>query len=226
MKDKRLLASLLAIALATCSLSVASAAAPPEEEIDQLIERAMDAFEIPGMAVSIVYDGEVYYSKGHGLVEVSKSTRVDDKTLFQIASVSKAFTAAALAILVDDGKLDWEDPVIDYLPEFRMYDPWVTREFTIRDLLTHRSGLPLGAGDLLMFPEAESSREEIIRAMRFLKPSTSFRSEFAYDNLLYIIAGEVVGSASGMPFEEFLEERLLFPLGMTDCAATLGRTAK
>jgi CubicO group peptidase (beta-lactamase class C family) len=225
MKDKRLLASLLAIALATCSLSVASAAAPPEEEIDQLIERAMGAFEIPGMAVSIVYDGEVYYSKGHGLVEVSKSTRVDDKTLFQIASVSKAFTAAALAILVDDGKLNWEDPVIDYLPEFRMYDPWVTREFTVRDLLTPRSGLPLGAGDLLMFPEAESSREEIIRAMRFLKPSTSFRSEFAYDNLLYIIAGEVVGSASGMPFEEFLEERLLFPLGMTDCAATLGRTS-
>ena len=226
MKDKRLLASLLAIALATCSLSVASAAAPPKEEIDQLIERAMEAFEIPGMAVSVVYDGEVYYSKGHGLAEVSKSTRVDDKTLFQIASVSKAFTAAALAILVDDGKLDWEDPVIDYLPEFRMYDPWVTREFTIRDLLTHRSGLPLGAGDLLMFPEAETSREEIIRAMRFLKPSTSFRSEYAYDNLMYIIAGEVVGSASGMLFEEFLEERLLFPLGMTDCAATLGRTAK
>ena len=226
MKDKRLFAGLLVIALATCSLSVASVAAPPEEEIDQLIERAMEAFEIPGMAVSVVYDGEVYYSKGHGLVEVSKSARVDDKTLFQIASVSKAFTAAALAILVDDGKLDWEDPVIDYLPEFRMYDPWVTREFTIRDLLTHRSGLPLGAGDLLMFPEAETSREEIIRAMRFLKPSTSFRSEYAYDNLMYIIAGEVVGSASGMPFEEFLEERLLFPLGMTDCAATLRRVAR
>jgi CubicO group peptidase (beta-lactamase class C family) len=226
MKDKRLLASLLAIALAACSLSVTAVAAPHEEEIDQLIERAMDAFEIPGMAVSIVYDGEVYYSKGHGLVEVSKTARVDDKTLFQIASVSKAFTAAALAILVDDGTLDWEDPVIDYLPEFRMYDPWVTREFTIRDLLTHRSGLPLGAGDLLMFPEAETSRDEIIRAMRFLKPTTSFRSEYAYDNLMYIIAGQVVSSASGMPFEEFLEERLLFPLGMTDCAATLGRTAR
>ena len=225
MKDKRLLARMLAIALAICSLSVASIAAPPEEEIDQLIERAMDAFAIPGMAVSVVYDGEVYYSKGHGLVEVNKSARVDDKTLFQIASVSKAFTAAALAILVDDGELDWEDPVIDYLPEFRMYDPWVTREFTIRDLLTHRSGLPLGAGDLLMFPEAETSREEIIRAMRFLKPTTSFRSEYAYDNLMYIIAGEVAGSASGMPFEEFLEERLLFPLGMTDCAATLRRTS-
>ena len=225
MKDKKLLASVLAIAFATCSLSAASIAAPPEEEIDQLIERAMDAFEIPGMAVSVVYGGEVYYSKGHGLVEIDKSARVDDKTLFQIASVSKAFTAAALAILVDDGEVDWEDPVIDYLPEFRMFDPWVTREFTIRDLLTHRSGLPLGAGDLLMFPEAQTSREEIIRAMRFLKPTTSFRSEYAYDNLMYIIAGEVVGSASGVPFEEFLEKRLLFPLGMTDCAATLRRTA-
>ena len=146
-------------------------------------------------------------------------------TLFQIASVSKAFTAATLALLVDDGKLDWDDPVIDYLPEFRMYDPWVTREFTIRDLLTHRSGLPLGAGDLLLFPQAKSTREEIILAMRHLKPESSFRSEYAYDNLLYIIAGEVVARVAETSFEEFLEQRLLFPLGMHDCRATLARTA-
>src|SRR5690606_14626919 len=104
---------------------------------------------------------------------------------------------ASLAVLVDEGKLGWDDPVIDYLPDFRMYDPWVTREFTIRDLLTHRSGLPLGAGDLLLFPEAESTREEIIHAFRYLKPASSFRSKFDYDNLLYIVAGEVVAKVSG-----------------------------
>jgi CubicO group peptidase (beta-lactamase class C family) len=223
MKNLRLLASSLAITVVSILLSVASAAAPTEDDIDQLIEKAMDAFKVPGMAVSVIYGDEIYYAKGHGFAEINKPAKVTDKTLFQIASVSKAFTAAALAILVDDEILDWDDPVIDYLPEFRMYDPWVTREFTIRDLLTHRSGLPLGAGDLLMFPEAKSSRQEIIRAMRHLKPSTSFRSEYAYDNLMYIIAGEVVGIAAGMPFEEFVEKRLLFPLGMTDCSATLDR---
>lgn len=215
----------LAVAIVSnCLIVTALLAAPSEDDIDAIVRRAMEAFDVPGMAISIVYGGETYYAKGHGIVEVGKSAKVDANTLFQIASVSKAFTAGALAILVDDGKLDWDDPVIDYLPEFRMHDPWVTREFTIRDLLTHRSGLPLGAGDLLLFPEAKSSRQEIIRALRFLKPSSSFRSEFAYDNLMYIVAGEVVGSVAGMSYEDFLEERLLFPLGMTDCAATLDRT--
>lgn len=188
-----------------------------------MVERAMEEFDVPGMAVSVYYDGELYYSAGHGVLEHGKDAKVDDQTLFQIASVSKAFTAASLAVLVDEGKLGWDDPVIDFLPEFRMYDPWVTREFTIRDLLTHRSGLPLGAGDLLLFPEAETSREEIIRAMRHLQPSSSFRSKYDYDNLMYIIAGEVVASVSGTPYEAFVEQRLLQPIGMNDCSSTLAR---
>ncbi|MDH5582823.1 MAG: serine hydrolase [Gammaproteobacteria bacterium] len=209
-----------------CLLAAASLAAPSEADIDQIVKRSLDAFAVPGMSVSVVYDGKTLYAKGHGVLEIDKTARVDEKTLFQIASVSKAFTAAALAILVDDGKLHWDDPVIDYLPEFRMYDPWVTREFTIRDLLTHRSGLPIGAGDLLLFPEAQSSRDEIIHALRFLKPGTSFRSEFAYDNLMYIVAGELVGRVSGASFEEFLESRLLHPVGMSDCSATLNRAGR
>jgi CubicO group peptidase (beta-lactamase class C family) len=199
------------------------AAAPSKESIDQSIVRAMDEFQVPGMAVSVVYDGKIYYSAGHGIVEIGKDIPVTETTLFQIASVSKAFTAASLALLVDEGKVAWDAPVIDYLPEFRMHDPWVTREFTVRDLLTHRSGLPLGAGDLLMFPEGNATREEIVEAMRYLKPSTSFRSSFAYDNLLFIIAGEVVARVSGMPYEEFLEQRLLRPLGIEDCSATFER---
>ena len=125
--------------------------------------------------------------------------------------------SASLGILVDEGKLDWDDPVIDYLPEFRMYDPWVTREFTIRDLLTHRSGLGLGAGDLLFWPDARSTREEVIRAMRHLKPETSFRTAYAYDNLLYVIAGEVVSAITGVAWEDFVETRIMEPLEMTEC---------
>jgi CubicO group peptidase (beta-lactamase class C family) len=224
------LAAYTAIAVFSNAVAItALMAAPTKESIEHTIVRAMDEFGVPGMAVSVVHDGEVIYSAGHGILETGSGDTVehavDDNTLFQIASVSKAFTAAALAILVDDGKVGWDDPVIDYLPEFRMYDPWVTREFTIRDLLTHRSGLPIGAGDLLLIPEANSTRNDVIRAMRHLKPDTSFRSKFAYDNLLYIIAGEVVARVSGMSFEDFLEQRLLHPLGMRDCTATLARTA-
>jgi len=227
MRRSNSLVGAFAVALITNSLCTSALlAAPSVEDIDRIVQRSLDAFKVPGMSVSVVYDGDIYYAKGYGIAEIDKPVKVDDKTLFQIASVSKAFTAATLAILVDDEKLNWDDPVIDYLPNFRMYDSWVTREFTIRDLLTHRSGLPLGAGDLLMFPEAKSSREEIIRAMRYLKPSTSFRSEYAYDNLMYIIAGEVVASVAGTSFEEFLEEQLLYPLGMTDCSATLSRADK
>lgn len=206
-------------------LATTAMAAPSEREIDRIVQRTMETFEVPGMAVSVVHDGQVHYSKGFGIVETGSDARVDEETLFQIASVSKAFTAAALAVLVDEGKLGWEDPVIDYIPEFRMHDPWVTREFTIRDLLTHRSGLPLGAGDLLIFPQGNATREEIIQAFRHLEPTSSFRSQFDYDNLLYIVAGEVVARVSGQSFEDFVEARLLQPLGMTDCVASAGRVA-
>jgi len=217
-----------AIFLSTSSLvtSPAHASSPSTDAIDQSIQRAMEVFNVPGMAVSVVHGGELYYSNGQGKVETGKKKPVDDRTLFQIASVSKAFTAATLAILVDEEKLAWDDPVIDYIPEFQMHDAWVTREFTIRDLLTHRSGLPIGAGDLLLFPQTNTTRNEVIRAMRHLKPDSSFRSSYAYDNLLYIIAGEVVAAVAGTSFEDFLEQQLLFPLGMKDCSATLERTRR
>jgi CubicO group peptidase (beta-lactamase class C family) len=221
----RFLKQLLIAGVVSTMVAGLLAAAPSDESIDASIRRAMDTFESPGMAVSIVKDGKVFYSDGHGLVEIGSSKRVDDRTLFQIGSVSKAFTAATLAILADEGKLDWDDAVIDHLPEFRMYDPWVTREFTIRDLLTHRSGLPLGAGDLLMFPDGDATPGEIVRALRYLRPASSFRSQFDYDNLLYIVAGEVVAHVAGMQFEAFLEQRLLAPLGMRDCVASSNRAA-
>jgi CubicO group peptidase (beta-lactamase class C family) len=190
---------------------------PAPEEIDDLAARAMETFQTPGIAIGVVQGGELVYARGHGVREIGRPDPVDPDTLFQIASLTKAFTAAALGILVDEGKLDWDDPVIDYLPEFRMYDPWVTREFTIRDLLTHRSGLGLGAGDLLFWPQAKSTPEDIMRAMRHLQPETSFRTAYAYDNLLYAIAGELVGAVSGVAWADFVEGRIMQPLGMTQC---------
>ena len=150
-------------------------------------------------------------------IETRKPVMPD--TLFQVGSITKSFTSAALALLVDDKKLDWEDKVIDYLPQFQMYDPWVTREFTIRDLLTHRSGLPLGAGDLLQWPDAKSTPDEIIAALRYLKPTSSFRSRYDYDNLMYLVAKEVVRAVTGEPWAQFVEKEILKPLNMTGCVA-------
>src|SRR6185312_4076997 len=128
--------------------------------------------------VGVVKDGKLIFAKGYGVREAGKPARVDVDTLFQIGSNTKAFTAAALAILVDEGKIHWDDRVIDYLPQFRLYDPYVTREFTIRDLLTHRSGLGLGAGDLMFFPPTDLTRDEVMHGLRYLKPVSSFRSKF------------------------------------------------
>jgi CubicO group peptidase (beta-lactamase class C family) len=221
---KYLGSALRSLALAATMIPFAvSAQEPTAEFIAQTAARAMETFNTPGMAIGILKGSELVYAAGHGVRDIETGEPVDPDTIFQIASLTKAFTTAALGILVDEGKLDWDDRVIDYLPEFRMYDPWVTREFTIRDLLTHRSGLGLGAGDLLFWPNQRSTRQEILEAIRYLKPETSFRTAYAYDNLLYVIAGEVVGAVSGMPWEDFVETRIMAPLGMDDCRALPSR---
>ncbi|MBL4574472.1 MAG: serine hydrolase [Opitutaceae bacterium] len=195
-------------------------------EIDQLVAKVMDAFQVPGMAVGIIKDGKVIHAKGYGIREVGKKGKVDEKTLFSIASTGKSFTAGALALLVDDGKIKWDDKVIDYISAFQMNDPWVTREFTIKDLLIHNSGLGLGAGDLMFWPTSGFSREEIIRNLKHLKPVSSFRTKYAYDNLLYIVAGEVIAVVSGESYEDFVDRRILKPLGMKHCAANRSRLKK
>jgi CubicO group peptidase (beta-lactamase class C family) len=181
----------------------------------------MRTFQVPGMAVAIVKDGEVIHSKGYGVRSLNTRKPVDEHTLFGIASNSKAFTAAALGILVDEGKMKWDDKVRDYIPEFKLSNPYVTEEFTIRDLLTHRSGLGLGAGDLMFFPDSSDfTTKDIIYNLRFLKSTSSFRSKFDYDNNLYIIAGEVVKRVSGQSWGSFVEERIFQPLGMTESATS------
>ncbi|MET0719161.1 MAG: serine hydrolase domain-containing protein, partial [Pseudoxanthomonas sp.] len=169
------------------SLAAAALAAPPAG-FDAHVEEALKKHDVPGMAIAIVENGQIVKAKGYGVRQLGSPEAVDADTIFPTGSTGKAFTAAALAILVDEGKLDWDDKVIDHLPGFRMYDAWVTREMTVRDLLVHRSGLGLGAGDLLFIPRSSRNRADIVRALRDLKPATSFRSNYAYDNILYVVA--------------------------------------
>ena len=187
-------------------------------DLDAYVARVMQTFEVPGIALAIVQDGRVVLAKGYGVRKLGESAPVDERTLFGIASNTKAFTATALGILVEEGKLQWDAPVINYLPWFQMYDPFVTRELTIRDLLVHRSGLGLGAGDLLWWPASTYDRKEIARRLRYIKPTTSFRTAYAYDNVLYSVAGEVIEAVSGQTWEDFVGTRILARVGMTGSA--------
>lgn len=214
----------LTVAILTLTLVNLNAQQISSAEIDLLVESAMKTFEVPGIAVAIVKDGKVIHSKGYGVRSIKTMQKTDENTLFAIASNSKAFTSAALGILVDDGKLKWNDRVVDIIPEFRLYSPYVTEEFTVKDLLTHRSGLGLGAGDLMVWPDSSNfTLNDIIHNLRYLKPVSSFRTKYDYDNLLYIVAGEVVKRVSGMSWEEFVETRIMQPLGMKNSAASYTR---
>jgi CubicO group peptidase (beta-lactamase class C family) len=193
----------------------ASTAQKPPPNFDAYVRRVMQTFTVPGLSVAIVKDGKVVLAKGYGVRRMNEPAPVDERTQFGIASNTKLFTATALALLVEEGKLEWDAPVIDYLPWFAMYDPYVTRELTVRDLLVHRSGLGLGAGDLLWWPQSTYDRKEVARRLRFIRPATSFRSAYAYDNVLYTVAGEVIEAVSGQVWEEFVRTRILEKVGMT-----------
>ena len=175
----------------------------------------MKAFDVPGIGLTIVKDGQVVVARGFGVKKLGEGAPVDGKTLFGIASNTKIFTATALGLLVEDGKIQWDAPVVTYLPGFQMWDPWVTRELTVRDLLVHRSGLGLGAGDLLWWPPSTYDRKEIAKRLRDIRPVASFRSAYAYDNVLYLIAGEVIEAVSGQTWEDFVSSRILTKVDMT-----------
>ncbi|HEY4583476.1 MAG TPA: serine hydrolase [Lysobacter sp.] len=197
-------------------LPMAAQAAGPA--FDAAFDAAMQRYRLPGLAVGIVENGEVVYSRTAGELAAGGGEPIDSKTLFRIASNTKAMTAATLARLVDAGKLEWHDPVVKHLPRFRMHDAWVTREMQVRDLLIHNSGLPAGAGDLMLWPEPNDfTRADIIQGLGHLKPVDSFRSRYAYDNLLYIVAGEVAAAAGGAPYETLVRREVFEPLGLRRC---------
>jgi CubicO group peptidase (beta-lactamase class C family) len=197
-------------------LLVVRAALSQPADLDAWVQRSMDTFDVPGVAVGIVKDGKVLVTKGYGVRKLGDPARVDEHTLFGIASNTKAFTAAAVGILVDEHKAAWDDPVQKHLPSFQVYDPYVSRELTIRDLLSHRSGLGLGAGDLLFWPDTDVTRAQVLAGARHIRPASSLRSRYAYNNLAFVVAGEVVHSASGKEWDDFVRDRIFAPLGMAE----------
>lgn len=185
----------------------------PLQGLDEYIEQAMPDWGIPGMAVAVVKDDEIVYARGFGIKKLGENDPVDEHTLFGIASTTKAMTAAALAMLVDEGRLDWDDPVVKHLPDFKLYDPFVTSEVTVRDLLVHRVGVGRMTGNRIQFmPQAE--RSEIIYRMRYLEPEQSFRSSYVYSNVMYMVAGELIPAITGISWDDFLARRIFGPLGM------------
>jgi CubicO group peptidase (beta-lactamase class C family) len=209
------LALLLVAAAWSAALTTAPAAAqrPDVRALDRSIAEARSKWEVPGLAVAIVKDGRVVLAQGYGVRDIREPGAVDEHTLFAVASNTKAFTAAALAMLADEGRLSWDDRVRDHLPWFELYDPYVSAELRIRDLLSHRSGLGTYSGDLLWYGTGYSA-EEVVRRARLVPQAGSFRASYGYSNLMFIAAGEVIAAVSGEPWSAFVRRRILAPLGM------------
>lgn len=194
------------------------------KQIDSLVTSTMSRMPLAGIAIAVVKDGKVVHAKGYGVNSIKTKEKTDENTLFAIASNSKAFTTAALAILVEEGKISWDDKVVTHIPEFKMYDPYVTANFNIEDLLTHRSGLGLGAGDLMFFPDgSDHGINDIVSSFQYMKPVSAFRTKFDYDNLLYMVAGEIVKRKSGLSWADFVEKRIMAPLNMKRSAGLINR---
>ena len=215
MISRRALPCVLAIAVLMLAVPLLAQQGPPRD-LDDYVARSIKTFDVPGMAVAIVKDGKVVLSKGYGVRKLGEPTPVDENTLFGIGSNTKAFTAAALATLVDAKKITWDDPVYERLKGFEMYDPYVSKEMRIRDLLCHRSGLGLGEGDLMFWPHTNLTRDDVVYRLRFLKPKTSFRTTYAYNNLMFLTAGQVVAAVSGESWDDYLREKIFLPLGMNN----------
>lgn len=218
MKSKQFVILLLFLIVSNLS----SYAQLTSQQIDSLVNNAMETFNVAGSAVAIVKDGKIIYEKGFGVKSKLTNDPVNEHTNFAIASNSKAFTTAALAILVEEGKIQWTDKVVDHIPEFTMYNPYVQQNFNIQDLLTHRSGLGLGMGDLMFFPDgSDFTMDDLLASFQYFKPVSAFRTKWDYDNLLYLVAGELIARKSGMTWEDFVKTRIFEPLKMDNSYPSL-----
>ncbi len=214
-------AALAAVAVrplgAQASRPPAAAGREPYPGLDAYVDSALKTWQVPGLALAVVRHDSVIYARGYGVREAGKPDPVDARTLFAIGSSSKAFTAAAVAMLVDEKKVDLDAPAARYLPTFQLFDPYASRELTVRDLLSHRSGLARGE---LVWYGSGYDRDEILRHVRFLQPTWSFRSQFGYQNIMYIAAGQVVAHVDSTTWDEFIAKRIFAPLGMTASSTT------
>jgi len=182
--------------------------------MDPYIREAMQKWEIPGLAIAVVKDGELVLVRGYGICELGKDRKVTKDTVFPIASCTKSFTAACVAMLVEEGKLGWDDPVAKHLPGFELSDPYLTKHVTLRDMLCHRIGLPWA--ELL-----SGDSREVLRRIKYIEPIADFRTRFTYSNAMYVVAGEVVAHASGQPWEQFVAERIFKPLHMVSTTVSV-----
>ncbi|MDB4910881.1 MAG: beta-lactamase, partial [Gemmatimonadetes bacterium] len=209
------LGAMAVIACAVLQANASAQQAPDLAAFDKYVAHAARDWKVPGLAVAVVQGDSLVFAKGYGVLELGKPAPATEHTRFAIGSTTKAMTVAALAMLVDEGKLKWDDRVIDYFPDLQLYDAYATRELTVRDLLTHRTGLP--STDLLWaFPENQYTPHEMMRRLRYVRPISSFRSTWEYQNNMYGIAGALVAQLSGMPWETFIQTRIFAPLGMTE----------
>lgn len=209
--------SMAAVVAATTLVAPLSAQQqrPDWAAFDRYVAKAAQDWRVPGLAIAVVSGDSLVFAKGYGVAELGKPAPATEHTRFAIGSTTKAMTTAALAMLVDEGKLRWDEKVIDILPDFRLYDPWVTREITVRDLLTHRSGLP-NTDILWAVRENQYTPVEMMRRLRYVRPNSSFRSSWLYQNVVYGIGGLIVERVSGMPWETFIRTRIFAPLGMRE----------
>ncbi|WP_235577647.1 serine hydrolase [Rhodanobacter sp. Root480] len=213
-----LAAALLGLAAALVPVHAEVSSARSRATYDPIVDAAIARYRLPGIAVGVIENGKVVYTRTAGETVAGSGEKITPQTLFKIASNSKAMTTALLGRLVDQGKLRWDDPVTRYLPQFRMHDAWVTANMRVADLLTHSSGLPEGGGDLMLWPEPNTfTRADIIHALRYIEPGYSFRSQYQYDNLLYVVAGEVAAAAGGAPYETLMRREVFEPLGLDRC---------
>jgi CubicO group peptidase (beta-lactamase class C family) len=208
----------LNVAIAFALILSASTAARAQQKTDwssleRFIHSSMKSWKVPGAAVAIVHGQSVVYMKGFGVRDIRTGEPVTPDTLFDIGSCTKAFTSAAVAMLVDEGKMRWDGRVRDYVPFFHLYDPLADQSVTMRDLLTHRTGVP--ETDVLWYG-APYTREEIVRRMKYAKPNAGFRARFQYQNVMFVVAGYAVGQVSGGTWDQFVERRIFAPLGMTE----------
>jgi len=198
-----------------------TASAQLPAELDTYIEKSRVDADVPGISIAVVRDGKVVVTKGYGLRSLGKPERVDENTVFDVASLSKSFTAAAIATLVDEGKMQWDDPIHRLLPQVEFSDPYRTANVTIRDLLSHRVGVEAGN---FVFRFTDYTTDEVLRRMRFLKEREPFRTTMLYSNLGYTAAGEAAAAVAGVPFADLIRKRLIEPLGMTDSTAGVPHT--
>lgn len=216
-RSRAVLSGLLAITTFAAAHAASAQGKEPYPGFDAYVTKAIQTWKIPGLSVAIVRHDSVIYTKGYGVLATRGTMPVNDKTLFEIGSSSKAFTATLVAMLVSDGKMHWDDKLTQYLPEFRLYDPVANEGVTLRDALTHRSGIARGE---LAWLGSGLSRDEVLHRVRFLKPESPFRSKYSYQNMMFLAAGQAAGRAAGSTWDDLVRQRIFTPLGMTSTVAS------